>query len=70
MGNIKYEDSIQLKQEGKIGWVELVQQGGYYEEFKEWCNYHNIELTEKNAEFYLEMTENKMMENQMLNQYE
>ena len=52
-----YEELVQLKQEGKIGWLEFVQQGDDAEDFKNWCEEHGEQQSEENAELFVEMKE-------------
>lgn len=57
MAKKSYEELVQLKQEGKIGWQEFVQQGDDAEDFKNWCEEHGEQQSEENAELFVEMKE-------------
>ncbi|MBQ6204037.1 MAG: hypothetical protein IJK46_08085 [Prevotella sp.] len=57
MAKKSYEELVQLKQEGKIGWLEFVQQGDDAEDFKNWCEEHGEQQSEENAELFVEMKE-------------
>ncbi len=62
MARKSYEELVQLKQEGKIGWLEFVQLGDSAEDFTQWCQDHNVEQTEEYAELYVEQTEERLWE--------
>lgn len=57
MAKKSYEELVQLKQEGKNGWLEFVQQGDDAEDFKNWCEEHGEQQSEENAELFVEMKE-------------
>ena len=57
-----FDELVQLKQEGKIGWLEFVQLGENSEDFARWCEDHNVEQTEEYAELYAEQTEERIWE--------
>ena len=57
MAKKSYEELVQLKQEGKIGWLEFVQLGVDAEDFKNWCEEHGEQQSEENAELFVEMKE-------------
>ena len=57
MAKKSYEELVQLKQEGKIGWLEFVQLGDDAEDFKNWCEEHGEQQSEENAELFVEMKE-------------
>ena len=64
MAKKSYEELVQLKQNGEIGWLELVQLGENAEDFAQWCQDHNVEQTEEYAELYVEQTEERLWEEQ------
>ena len=64
MARKSYEELVQLKQKGEIGWLEFVQLGVSAEDFAEWCRSHNVEQTEEYAELYVEQTEERLWEEQ------
>ena len=47
----------QLKQDGKIGWLEFLQLGDDAEDFRNWCEEHGEQQSEENAELFIEMQE-------------
>ena len=51
-----------MKQDGKIGWLDFLLKGDDPEEYKQWCQDHNEEPTEENAELFVEMTDAKALE--------
>ena len=64
MKKYSYEELVQLKQEGKINWVDFVKAGDSREEYELWCGEPGVEENEDNAQLYLEMTENGIYDNQ------
>ena len=60
--NISYDELVQMKQDGKIGWLDFLLKGDETEEYKQWCQDHNEEPTEENAELFVEMTDAKALE--------
>ena len=64
MARKSYEELVQLKQDGEIGWLEFVQLGESAKDFAQWCREHNVEQTEEYAELYVEQTEERLWEEQ------
>ena len=60
--NISYNELVQMKQDGKIGWLDFLLKGDDAEEYKQWCQDHDEEPTEENAELFVEMTDAKALE--------
>jgi hypothetical protein len=60
--NISYDELVQMKQDGKIGWLDFLLKGDDAEEYKQWCQDHDEEPTEENAELFVEMTDAKALE--------
>lgn len=60
--NIRYDELVQMKQDGKIGWLDFLLKGDDAEEYKQWCQDHDEEPTEENAELFVEMTDAKALE--------
>jgi pyruvate-formate lyase-activating enzyme len=60
--NISYNELVQMKQDGKIGCLDFLLKGDDAEEYKQWCQDHNEEPTEENAELFVEMTDAKALE--------
>ena len=60
--NISYDELVQMKQDGKIGWLDFLLKGDDAEEYKQWCQDHDEEPTEDNAELFVEMTDAKTIE--------
>ena len=59
-----FEELEQLKQEGRIGWVEFLLQSEYGESYKLWLNDRGAEADEDNAELFLEQTDVSFFDNQ------
>ena len=60
--NISYDELVQMKQDGKIGWLDFLLKGDDAEEYKQWCQDHDEEPSEENAELFVEMTDAKALE--------
>lgn len=60
--NKSYDELVQMKQDGKIGWLDFVLKGDDADEYKQWCQDHGEEPTEENAELFVEMTDAKTIE--------
>ena len=63
-----FDELEQLRQNGKIGWVEFVQQSEYAEKYAEWLRDRGEEPSEDNAEFFLDMTDMNFIESQAIYQ--
>jgi hypothetical protein len=61
-----FEELEQLKQDGRIGWVEFVQQSEYAGKYAEWLSDRGEEPDEDNAEFFLDMTDMSFIESQAM----
>ena len=53
--NMNYNELVQMKQDGKIGWLDFLLKGDDADDYKQWCQDHGEEPTE-------EMTDAKAME--------
>ena len=60
--NISYDELVQMKQDGKIGWLDFVMKGDDAEEYKQWCENHGEEPTEANAGLFVEMSDERAMQ--------
>ena len=60
--NKSYDELVQMKQDGKIGWLDFVLKGDDADEYKQWCQNHGEEPTEDNAELFVEMADAKAVE--------
>ena len=60
--NKSYDELVQMKQDGKIGWLDFVMKGDDADEYKQWCQDHGEEPTEENAELFVEITDAKTIE--------
>lgn len=59
-----YEELVQLKQEGKISWVEFIKASDDKEAYEEWCREHGEPETEDNALLFIEMTDARTIDNE------
>lgn len=66
MESKSFEELERLKQEGRIGWVEYLQQSEYSESYQQWLSDRSAEPDEDNAELFLEQTDAKFLESQDL----
>lgn len=64
MEKYSYDELVQLKQEGKISWVDFVKAGDDAEDYVKWCSDHGEEESEDNAQLYMEMTEEHALGNE------
>ena len=60
--NISYDELVQMKQDGKIGWLDFVMKGDDADEYKQWCENHGEEPSEANAELFVEMNDERAMQ--------
>ena len=60
-----YEELVQLKQDGKIGWLDFVLKGENSDDFKQWCKDHGTKQCEDAAELYVDMTDRNMSDHQI-----
>ena len=51
--NMNYDELVQMKQDGKIGWLDFLLKGDDAEDYKQWCQDHGEEPTEANAVHYV-----------------
>lgn len=61
-----YEELVELLQEGRIGHLQFVLEGGDADDYREWCRTHGTEECDESAEFYIEQTEAEMEDMQLL----
>lgn len=66
MESKSFEELELLKQEGRIGWVEFLQQSEYRESYQLWLADRGAEPDEDNAELFLEQTDAMFLETQDL----
>lgn len=59
-----FEELDKLKQEGRIDWMEYLQQSEYQESYKQWLEDRGAVADEENAEFFLEQTDASFLESQ------
>lgn len=62
MTNRTFDELMQLKQNGAIGWCELALCSEHGREYLQWCDDHGVEPDDANAELFLEQTENRLYE--------
>ena len=61
-----FEELEQLKQEGRIGWVEYLLQSEYSESYQQWLADRGAEPDEDNAELFVEQTDETFLESENL----
>lgn len=57
-----YDELVQMHQNGEIGWMDFLLMGDMADDYQQWCQNHNEEPTEDNAELYVEMCDNHSVE--------
>ena len=56
--NKSYEELIQLKEEGKIGWRDFIrQQPEMEDDYYHWCVDNDLDMNEETAEAFVTLTE-------------
>lgn len=55
--NFAFDELMQLKQDGKIGWCEFALRSEHADEYRQWCRDHALTPDDFNAELFLEQTE-------------
>ena len=61
-----FEELEQLKQEGRIGWVDFLQMSEYSESYQQWLHDRGAEPDEDNAELFVEQTDAAFRDSQDL----
>lgn len=64
-----FEELVQLKQDGKIGWVEFLQQSEYANAYANWLKDRGAKADEDNAELFADMTDANLMDSQEQDDY-
>lgn len=65
-----YEELVELLQDGKIGYLRFVLDSEFANDFLEWCHTHGTDPTDVSAEFFIEQSEDLLMDRQLLNDEE
>ena len=60
------EELEQLKQEGRIGWVDFLKMSEYSESYQQWLHDRGAEPDEDNAELFVEQTDAAFLDSQDL----
>lgn len=63
---MKYEELVELLQEGKIGYLRFVLEDEKGQDFLEWCRTHGTDPSDESAEFYIEQTDIGQMDRQVM----
>ena len=61
-----HEELVELLQEGKIGYLRFVLEGENEQDYLEWCRTHGTDPSDESAEFYIEQTDIKQMDRQVM----
>ena len=57
-----YEELIQLKENGEIGWREFIRRQPEMEnDYYDWCVENNLDMNEETAEAFMTLTEEHVM---------
>ena len=54
---MRYEELVELLQEGKIGYLRFVLEGENEQDYLEWFRTHGTDPSDESAEFYIEQTD-------------
>lgn len=57
-----FDELMQLKQDGKIGWCDFALHSDHADEYLQWCVDHNVQPDDNNAELFLEETEERLFD--------
>lgn len=63
---MKYEELVELLQEGKIGYLRFVMECENEQDYLEWCRTHGTDPSDESAEFYIEQTDIGQMDRQVM----
>ena len=63
---MNHEELVELLQEGKIGFLRFVMDSEYGVDFMEWCRAHGTDPSDESAEFYVEQTDIRQMDRQVM----
>lgn len=58
-----HDELVQQLQSGQIDFLQFVMNGENNAEYLKWCGDHRIDPSNDSAEFFLDWTENEMMDN-------
>lgn len=61
-----FEELEQLKQEGRIDWVDFLKMSEYSESYQQWLHDRGAEPDEDNAELFVEQTDAAFLDSQDL----
>ena len=57
-----YEELIQLKENGEIGWLEFIRRQPEMEsDYYDWCVVNDLDMNEETAEAFMTLTEEHVM---------
>lgn len=62
MKNMTFEELVQLKQDGKIGWCDFALYSEHCNEYLQWCVDHSLQPDDDSAELFMEQTEEKLFD--------
>ena len=63
---MRYEELVELLQESKIGYLRFVLESENEQDYLEWCRTHGTDPSDESAEFYIEQTDIKQMDRQVM----
>ena len=61
-----YEELVQLRQDNRIGWLQVTLESEHADDYMQWCREHDTHPSEETAEFYIDMTEQSVQDRQLL----
>lgn len=66
MAKLSHDERVALLQQGRIDMLQFVMNGEEADEFLAFCRSHEIQPLPESAEFFVDMTENSVMDQQLM----
>lgn len=63
--NFTFDELVEMQTNGEISLVQFVQLGPDGDDYNQWCKDHGEEPTESNAELFMKMTDQTVMDGQL-----
>jgi hypothetical protein len=61
-----YDELVQLREDGRIGWLQFALESELADDFIQWCKDHGTVPNDDTAQFYMEMVELSAQDRQIL----
>lgn len=66
MAKLSHDERVALLQQGRIDMLQFVMNGEEADEFLAFCRSHEIQPSPESAEFFVDMTEYSVMDQQLM----